>query len=155
MDGLVDVWLPDLKYLDSTLSGELSGVKNYPEIAKEAIREMYRQKGTQLRLDAHGKALSGLIIRHLVLPGSIENSRDVLQFIADELSPRVWVSVMSQYFPAHKFREHPVFGRMLLYHEYAEVIAIMERLGLDRGWVQELESAYHYKPDFEKSKPFE
>jgi putative pyruvate formate lyase activating enzyme len=154
LEGLVDVWLPDLKYMDASLGLKLSGVGDYPEIAGLAVREMFRQKGSSLLLDSDGRAFSGMIIRHLVLPGEVENSLSVLQFIASDLSPRVWISLMSQYYPAHEVRNDPQFGRTIKAEEYQQVIAGMEALGMERGWVQEPGSSGHYLPDFRLAKPF-
>jgi len=95
----IDVYLPDLKYCDDDLARSFSDVENYHVIARGALREMYRQKGDELVLDDTGLAVSGLIIRHLVLPGNVENSKAVLRFIARELSPDVHISLMSQYHP--------------------------------------------------------
>ena len=155
LEGLVDVYLPDLKYMDSALSARFSDAADYPEIAAAALREMYRQKGSYLMLDADGHAESGLIIRHLVLPGQVENSRRCLRFIAEELSPSVHVSLLAQYQPTPEVAGDPDFGRRLRPQEYAEVVAELERLGFYRGWTQELTSAGHYAPDFAQAHPFE
>jgi len=154
LEGLVDIWLPDLKYMDKQLGKELSGVSDYPEIAQLAIREMFRQKGTTLLLDSEGFAVSGLIIRHLVLPSRIQNSLDVLQFLCDDLSPRVWVSLMSQYFPTYRLKSHPEFGRKLRNDEYKLVLDYMESLGMHRGWQQAMDSPETYLPDFQNDSPF-
>jgi putative pyruvate formate lyase activating enzyme len=155
IEGFVDVYLPDLKYLDAELAGAYSGATDYPEIACAAIREMYRQKGSTLVFDDAGYATSGLIIRHLVLPGHVENSKSVLRFIAGELSPRVHVSLMSQYYPTPAVSDHPLLGRQLSMDEYRQVADEMEKLGLFRGWIQEPESHENYRPDFKLVHPFE
>jgi len=150
----IDVYLPDLKYLDNTMTRLYSGADNYPEFAKASIREMYRQKGSTLRLDENGQATGGLIIRHLILPGNMENSKAVLQWIAWELSPSVTISLMAQYFPAGKALGHAVLGREISKAEYDSVVEEMERLGFYKGWVQDLKSHGHYRPDFRKDHPF-
>lgn len=155
LEGRIDIYLPDLKYMDERLGRELSGVPRYPETATEAIREMYRQVGSSLWLDDDGDAVRGLIIRHLVLPGYVENSKAVLRWIASELSPSVHISLMAQYYPTPEVRNHPSLGRTLHPDEYAEVVEEFERLGFYRGWVQELESERHYRPDFDQDHPFE
>jgi putative pyruvate formate lyase activating enzyme len=155
LDGHVDVWLPDLKYLDESLGRLYSHTVHYPDVACAALREMFRQKGSNLWTDDDGCITSGLIIRHLVLPGQIENSKRVLRWIAEELSPSVHVSLMSQYHPTPWVAEHPRLGRVLCAAEYDEVKDEFERLGFYRGWVQELESASHYRPDFMLEHPFE
>jgi putative pyruvate formate lyase activating enzyme len=155
LEGKIDVWLPDLKYLDESLGRNYSHSPFYPDVACAAIREMFRQKGSNIRLDDNGCITSGLIIRHLVLPGHVENSKQVLRWIAEELSPSVHVSLMSQYHPTLHVADHPRLGRVLSPVEYDEVRAEFDRLGFHRGWVQEMESATTYRPDFKLEHPFE
>jgi putative pyruvate formate lyase activating enzyme len=141
--------------MDHSLALELSGAWNYPEVARAALREMHRQKGPNLALRDDGMAASGLVIRHLILPGQTENSKAVLRTIAEELSPAVHVSLMSQYYPSAAVAGHPWLGRSITRGEYDEVLDELERLGFSRGWVQELESERTYRPDFTKPHPFE
>ncbi|MCK9203937.1 MAG: 4Fe-4S cluster-binding domain-containing protein [Bacteroidales bacterium] len=155
LEGLIDVYLPDLKYMDPALSKAWSGAADYPDMATKAIREMYRQKGSTLITDEEGGAETGLIIRHLVLPGQVENSLSVLRFIAGELSPRIHISLMSQYYPTPRVSGHPLLGRTISGKEYERIMEEMEKLGMDRGWIQEFDSNYHYRPDFEQEHPFE
>ena len=155
LDGIIDVYLPDLKYLDEEMSGRFSGAKNYPEFAKKSLREMYRQKGSALHLNDDEMAVSGIIIRHLVLPGFVENSLRVVRFIAEELSPRIHVSLMSQYYPTTNVKEHRQLGRGINNSEYQVVVDEMERLGIYRGWIQEFASSDFYRPDFNLDHPFE
>lgn len=152
---VVDVYLPDFKYMDHSLALELSGAWNYPEVARAALREMHRQKGSNLVLKDDGTAAAGLVIRHLIIPGHVENSKGVLRAIAENLSPSVHVSLMSQYYPPPAVARHPWLGRTISRAEYDEVIEELERLGFQRGWVQELESQETYRPDFTKPHPFE
>jgi putative pyruvate formate lyase activating enzyme len=154
MEGYIDVYLPDLKYLDDDLSHKYSGAGNYPEYAKAAIKEMYRQKGSTLHLDENGQITGGLIIRHLILPGQTENSKAVLNWIAWELSPSVAISLMAQYYPVNKAINHAVLGREILEAEYNSVVQELETLGFYKGWVQELQSQANYRPDFESDIPF-
>jgi putative pyruvate formate lyase activating enzyme len=154
LQGYIDIYLPDLKYSESEIAGEFSGAVDYPERAALAIKEMYRQKGSTLITDDKGQAVSGLIIRHLVLPGHSENSKKVLRFIATELSKNVHISLMSQYHPVHHAAEHEGLNSTLSADEYREVVHEMEKLGLNKGWVQALESSGHYLPDFDKEEPF-
>lgn len=154
LEGRMHVYLPDLKYLDDYLAKEYSDVPRYSEVATAALREMYRQKGSNIFLTDDGTIESGMIIRHLVLPGHVENSKAVLRFIAEELSPSVHVSLMSQYYPTHHVVDHPKLGRSLREDEYGEVLEEFERLGFYRGWVQELSSSSHYRPDFLRETPF-
>jgi putative pyruvate formate lyase activating enzyme len=155
LEGLIHVYLPDFKYFDPKISAKYADTDNYPEAAKAALREMYRQKGSTLVLDEQGVAVTGMIIRHLVLPGLINDSINILQWIASELSPEVNISLMSQYYPTSFVAEHATLGRRLTTEEYAEVVNAMEDLGFNRGWVQYPDSATHYKPDFASEHPFE
>jgi len=155
LEGLIDIYLPDLKYMDAALAAEYSDAGNYPEFASKSIKEMFRQKGSHLETDDNGNALSGLIIRHLVLPGNVENSIAVLRFIANELLLDVHLSLMSQYYPTPAVEKHPVLRRPITKKEYDRVLDEMDKLGFHRGWVQEMESAEFYKPDFTKKNPFE
>jgi putative pyruvate formate lyase activating enzyme len=151
----IQVYLPDLKYLDNSLAARYSDTPDYVEFATAAIKEMFYQKGSSIRVDETGVIESGLIIRHLVLPGEIENTKAVLRFIADELSPSVHVSLMSQYYPTARVNGRTDLARTLTESEYAEVLEEFERLGFYRGWVQELSSPHNYRPDFLRQKPFE
>jgi len=152
---IVDVYLPDFKYMDRSLALELSGAWDYPDVALAALREMHRQKGSKLELREKGSAASGLIVRHLILPGHVENSKAVLRALAGELSPSVHLSLMSQYYPPPPVASHPYLGRTITRGEYEEVLDELERLGFHQGWVQELESEASYRPDFSKPHPFE
>lgn len=154
LEHLVDVYLPDCKYMDPVLAGEWSGAVDYPGVAAAALREMYRQKGNILHLDDNGLAERGLIVRHLVLPGAVANSLEVLRFLADQLSSRITLSLMSQYRPVEAVAELDPLNRRLLPEEYAQVVAEMEQLGFTEGWIQEFASADHYNPDFDRDSPF-
>ena len=154
LEGLVDVYLPDCKYMDAALAKEWSGAEDYPEKAAAALVEMYRQMGAVLHLDDDGLALRGMIVRHLVLPGQVENSLAVLRFLAHELSPKLTLSLMAQYGPNPVVADHPFLGRRLLAEEYAAVLHEMEELGFREGFVQDLASADTYWPDFSKDEPF-
>jgi len=116
---------------------------------------MYRQKGSTLITSENNYCESGLIIRHLVLPGYVENSLSVLRFIAENLSVNVHISLMSQYHPNALVLNHPQLGRALNAKEYSIVTREMEKLGFSNGWIQELQSSDFYQPDFLKSHPFE
>jgi putative pyruvate formate lyase activating enzyme len=154
LEDLIDVYLPDLKYSQVKLAEEFSDSSDYVDVANRATREMFRQKGTPLHLDESGRALSGLIIRHLVLPGYIENSKGVLRNIAENLSPRIHISLMSQYYPMDSVIAHPNLNRFVRVDEYNEIVHEMENLGMENGWVQDLESSRLYLPDFRLNKPF-
>ncbi len=154
LEGIVDVYLPDMKYMDSTLAKNYSKVNDYPRIAGLALQEMHRQKGSTLITDEQGRAISGLIIRHLILPGEIENSKKVLNFIADEVSEKVNISLMSQYYPCYNAYLHPSINRTLTEAEYNEVIEEFEKLNFKNGWFQDLGSSSDYRPDFSNKTPF-
>ncbi len=139
--GIVDIYLPDLKYgpsEDSRLLGlKLSGVNDYFAHAVPAIGEMFRQAGP-LRLDEDEVAVRGTVIRHLIIPGHTANSIDVLRAIAANPFRSAWLSLMSQYFPAHRAPDCPPFDRRLTPEEYRQVRDEALRLGLEDGWFQEI-----------------
>jgi putative pyruvate formate lyase activating enzyme len=155
LDGIIDVYLPDYKYTNPSLSKELSDATDYPEVVLKALRRMYYQKGSTLRMDDEGRAENGILIRHLVLPGYVDESRAVLKTIAEEISTGVHLSLMSQYHPTLYVREHPELRRILYLAEYESVAATMEDLGFRNGWVQDLDSHRNYRPDFSREHPFE
>ena len=134
LEGLVDVYLPDMKYADGRHALAFSGAPGYVDANRAAVREMHRQVG-RLRLDAEGRAVRGLIVRHLVLPERISGTCEVLEFLAG-LRPRVHVSLMGQYFPAHRAARTPGLGRKLYPGEYEEAVELLDRLGLHDGWLQ-------------------
>jgi putative pyruvate formate lyase activating enzyme len=137
LDHVVDIYLPDAKYDDDVVAQQLSGFRGYVEANRAALREMFRQTGPELLLDPDGLALRGMIIRHMVLPGNLAGTRSVLSWIAKELSPRIHISIMSQYFPAHRAVDDPTLGRKVSLDEYIEALAAFDELGLERGWRQE------------------
>jgi len=148
LEGVVGVYLPDAKYADDKIARNISGFKNYVKTNRRALKEMFRQVGEELVLDENGIALRGMIIRHLVLPGGLAGTREVLNWIAKELSPRVHVSIMAQYFPAHKALGHPILGRRITEEEYSEALEAFDEAGLERGWRQEYPaSPYCEQPD--------
>lgn len=155
LEGWIDVWLPDFKYMDARLARSWSGAENYPEVVTAALREMFRQKGSTLLTDEQGGVESGLIIRHLVLPGQVENSLKILRFIARELSPRIHLSLMSQYYPTPNVADHPLLGKTLAPEEYLKVTEEMEKLEMEHGWIQDFDSSFHYRPDFDRDHPFD
>jgi len=155
LSGLIDVYLPDYKYVTPALAFEFSDAHDYPEVALRAIKEMYYQKGSVLRTDKNGRAENGMLIRHLVLPGHAEESKKVLLSIAEELSPGVHLSLMSQYHPAHRVMNIPDLNRSLYREEYESVVEYMNSLGFRNGYVQEMDSHISYRPDFRKDDPFE
>jgi putative pyruvate formate lyase activating enzyme len=155
MAQFIDVYLPDFKYSDADLGRKYSGISGYPEIALAAIKEMMKQKGTELPLNDHGYARKGIVIRHLILPGNIENSLSVLRTIARELSADIHISLMSQYFPNPLVMSDEFLSRTLNRREYERIVDELEDLGFSNGWVQDLVSQQNYRPDFERGHPFE
>jgi putative pyruvate formate lyase activating enzyme len=154
LSGLIDVYLPDIKYVTPSIASKYSGASDYPEVAIKALKEMYYQKGSVLRTGEGGRAESGMLIRHLVLPGCVEESVRVLESIAENLSPGVHLSLMSQYNPAHKAINDPVLNRPLFREEYYKVVEAMQNLGFRNGWIQDMDSYQNYLPDFSKEHPF-
>ena len=155
LDGIVDIYLPDIKYADDAAARKYSRVKNYTQHARSAIKEMFRQVGP-LQVDEHGVAQRGLIVRHLILPNDLAGSRESLKWLAEEVSPQVTVSLMSQYYPAHKAKEYPLLSRTIRYPEYLKAYQALEKYGLQHGFVQQMDAPEYYQPDFRREgHPFE
>ena len=156
LEGIVDVYLPDLKYSSDPVAARLSGAGDYVSVSRAAITEMYEQVGPDLVFDHEGTVARGLIIRHLVLPGGLAGSRESLSWLAEEVSNRVSLSIMAQYYPAHLARHMPVLSRRVTAAEYREVLQFAAVLGFEHVWVQEPEASLHYRPDFSgPGHPFE
>ena len=151
--GLVDIYLPDIKYMENESGKRLSMVDNYADVVPGVLREMLAQVG-HLEMDEDGIAVQGLLVRHLVLPNYLDNSRRCLRFLAD-LSPDIFVSIMSQYSPQYKARDYPEINRTLTKDEYDEITDYALDLGLENAFIQELTSQEHYLPDFDQERPFE
>lgn len=137
LEGVVDIYLPDAKYDDPSVARRLSGFPNYVEVNRAALQEMFRQVGEALILDDEGIAWRGMIIRHMVLPEGLAGTAGVVCWIAETLSPRVHVSIMNQYFPAHKAVSDPILGRKITAEEYEAALEAVEEAGLENGWQQE------------------
>jgi putative pyruvate formate lyase activating enzyme len=155
LEGLIDIYLPDFKYWSDGIAQRLSDVpqqRSYAGYAKAAIGEMFRQVG-HLDVDG-GLARRGLMIRHLVLPGGLAGSLSVMRWIGDELGKETFVSVMSQYAPLHEARRHPILRRRLRQAEYDAVVDYLVSEGFENVFIQELDSAGAFVPDFEKAEPF-
>jgi len=148
LEGYVDIYLPDFKYSDNELGKRLSKVDNYFEIVTEALKEMYRQTGKAV-FNGEGIMQKGMIIRHLVLPNHILNSRRVLKWINENMHD-VYVSVMAQYFPTYKAKEIDDINRKLTKEEYEQIENYLYRLDLENGYIQELgEHEEEYVPHWE------
>jgi putative pyruvate formate lyase activating enzyme len=160
LEGVVDVYLPDLKYADDAAGSLYSKVPDYPAHARAALLEMYRQKGARLELDERdGLLKSGLVVRLLVLPNGVGGIRDSLTWIAETLSPRVAISLMAQYYPIHRAASssrYAAIGRSITAAEWDEARAALADLGFENGFEQELETSNkYYRPDFtDRDTPF-
>jgi len=152
LDGLIDIYLPDIKYSSEEAAEACSAVSDYVPVNRRAIAEMFRQVGNLL-LDDDGLARRGLLVRHLVLPENLAGSRASLAFLAS-LSPEMVVGLMSQYSPQHRADEVPALSRRITYEEYERVIDWALELGLENCFVQELESTQLLVPDFGSEEPF-
>ncbi len=150
LDGYIDVYLPDLKYYYEELAIKYSKVQNYFKIATEAIKEMYKQVGSP-KFDENGMIKKGLIIRHLVLPNNLENSKKVLKWIKENIDEKVYVSIMTQYFPTYKAQEYQEINRKINKEEYVEIENYIYDLGIENGYMQDFseENEEQYVPKWE------
>jgi putative pyruvate formate lyase activating enzyme len=155
LDGIIDIYLPDLRYAEGKIAGELSRTPDYVSNARKSIKEMYRQVGN-LMVDDEGVALKGLIIRHLILPNRLAGSESSLKWLVDEISPEINVSIMAQYYPIHKAIQIPAMSRRINCDEYSEVIDLLRTFNINNGWLQEMDAPENYQPDFSREgHPFE
>ncbi|MGA9119490.1 MAG: radical SAM protein [Bacteroidota bacterium] len=155
LEGVIDIYLPDLKYADEEAGYQYSKIRRYPAVARAAIREMHRQVGNTLVYGDDGLVKRGLIIRHLVLPNDLAGSREALRWIRDEIGPHTTLSVMAQYFPTHKALTMPLVDRRIRESEYHRVLAELDKLEMDQGWIQDYEASEYYRPEFEdRDRPF-
>ena len=159
LEGVVDVFLHDLKYAEDEAGYTYSKVRDYQKHARAAIAEMYRQTGADLVFNEHGLLQRGLVIRLLVLPNDIAGVRESLEWIRDELSPRVAVSVMAQYYPTHQAatnKRYLLLSRRVSESEWLRAISALDELKMEEGWMQEFDGASHYyRPDFnDRDTPF-
>jgi putative pyruvate formate lyase activating enzyme len=159
LDGIVDIYLPDLKYADSDAGFQFSKVRDYATHARNAIKEMHRQMGDELVFGEDGMLQRGLLIRLLVLPNGMADIGENLRWIRDELSPRTAISLMAQYYATNKAATDPryiLLSRRISEGEWFEAVSLLDELGMEEGFMQEYESASHYyRPDFDDAeKPF-
>lgn len=136
LDGIIDIYLPDMRYADEELAVKFSNAPGYPRYNQEAVKEMHRQAGIA-QMDDSGIIERGLIIRHLVLPDNLAGTEKIMKFISEEISPDTYISLMSQYLPYHLAEGFPEISRRLKLKEYEEAKEIMDKYGLANGWVQE------------------
>ncbi|HEV2704872.1 MAG TPA: radical SAM protein [Pyrinomonadaceae bacterium] len=159
LEGIVDVYLPDLKYAESEAGYAYSKVPAYTERARAALREMYRQTGDELCFDEAGLLRRGLVVRLLVLPNDLAGVRESLAWLREDLSPRVAVSLMAQYYATNKAATDERFvllSRRITEGEWMKAVAALEELGMEEGWMQEYDGAAHYyRPNFDdRETPF-
>jgi putative pyruvate formate lyase activating enzyme len=138
LDGIVDIYMPDMRYSDPEVALRYSIAPDYPEVNRAAVKEMYRQVGN-LVLDKEGIAKRGLIVRHLVLPNGLSGTEEIMRFLAEEISKDVSISLMSQYFPAYRALDVKELSRRITADEYEQAWKSMQKHGLENGWVQEFE----------------
>ena len=131
LDGIVDIYMPDMKYSDAQIGEELSGIEDYPKANQAAVREMHRQVG-ELQMDKAGVARRGLLVRHLVLPNRLAGTQEVVRFLAQEVSTSTYLNIMAQYHPCHQASSKPLLSRPVQRQEFAEAIALAQQHGLCR-----------------------
>ena len=131
LDGIVDIYMPDMKYGNEETAEELSGIKSYPQVNRAAVKEMHRQVG-DLQTDENGVALRGLLVRHLVLPGQLAGTEAVVDFIAREISPNTYVNIMGQYRPCYKAAAVPALSQPISTAEFQEAVQLARKAGLSR-----------------------
>ena len=147
----IDVYLPDFKYANNELGRKYSNINNYFEVTSKAITEMYKQVGPP-QLDENGIIKRGLIIRHLILPNEIENSKNVLKWIVDNIGKEVYVSIMAQYFPTYKAKKIKELNRKINNEEYKQIEDYIYEIGIENGYMQDLgDHEEEYVPDFKNS----
>jgi len=131
LDGIIDIYMPDMKYSNEKTAEQLSGIKDYPEVNKAAIKEMHRQVG-DLQIDEQGVAQRGLLVRHLVLPNRLAGTEEVVRFLAQEVSTNTYLNVMAQYHPCYKAFDIPQLSRSVNQHEFYKAIDLAHQQGLHR-----------------------
>jgi putative pyruvate formate lyase activating enzyme len=131
LDGIVDIYMPDMKYADSHTAEELSGIQNYPEVNKAAVQEMHRQVGA-LKIGKEGIAQRGLLVRHLVLPNGLAGTGEIVRFLVGEVSPHTYLNIMAQYHPCYKAFDVPSISLPVSQQEFSEAIEIAHQHGPDR-----------------------
>jgi putative pyruvate formate lyase activating enzyme len=155
LDGIVDVWLADLRYSDDEVARDLSGAEGYVAAARAAIVEMARQVGVDPVLLPDGTLGRGLVVRLLVLPNDLAGVRESLAFLKDTVGTRVRIALMSQYYPTHRADDEPLLSRRTSFGEYARVVEHADRLGFVNALIQEPEASEFYRPDFGRAEaPF-
>jgi len=140
LDGVIDIYMPDIRYTDQASAERYSGADDYPAINQAALKEMWRQVG-RLQLDGEEVAYRGMLVRHLVLPNGLSQTRAALEFLSREISSEVHLSLMAQFFPAHRAIQIEELGRNITPEEYRQALEWVEEFGLENGWHQELDDS--------------
>lgn len=149
LDGIVDIYLPDMKYMDRHIAGMYSDCRDYFTYASKAVEEMVRQTG-QLMLDPSGIMRKGVIVRHLALPGHAEDSKNIIRYLHETYEDRIYISIMNQYTPMPQSAEYPGLNRKLTIEEYDELVDYAIGLGVEKGFIQEGDTASEsFIPEFE------
>jgi putative pyruvate formate lyase activating enzyme len=149
-DDVIDIYLPDFKWGENSVGKTYSRVSDYFDAVKPAVEEMYRQVGSELVYE-DGIVTRGLVVRHLVMPNGLAETESVFRFIAD-LDPKIHISLMAQYYPSNKAERYPLISRNISSSEYYRAIELLDKFGLENGWVQETESKESYRPFFEETR---
>ncbi len=131
IEGVIDIYMPDMKYDDEKIARELSGIENYPDVNRAAIKEMHRQVG-DLEIDEEGVAQRGLLVRHLVLPSGLAGTKGIVNFLSKEISRNTYVNIMAQYRPCYRALEIPSLGRRISSTEFYEALSLAQEAGLTR-----------------------
>lgn len=149
MDGIIDIYLTDFKYMDKTIAKRYSNAENYPEIAKAALKEMMRQCGQPV-FDRRGMMTKGVIVRHLLLPGQVENGKDVVNYLYETYGDSIFISLMNQYTPLAHVAPYPEINRKVTREEYDELVDYAVEIGVENGFIQEGETAEEsFIPNFD------
>lgn len=138
LDGIIDIYMVDMRYADNEIARNCSQARQYKEVNQAAVREMFRQVGN-LTFGPDGTACRGVLVRHLVLPNELSGSKEIFRFLADEISPEIYISVMSQYFPAYRAAGHPLLGRRIGKSEFDKAVEMFYTAGLENGYIQYME----------------
>ena len=148
---VIDIYLPDFKYGNNDYGRRLSKIPDYFDKCKLAIMEMYEQVGSDLVYE-NSVVVRGLIVRHLVLPNGLAESEEVFKFISRELDPKIHVSLMAQYYPTNRAEKNILLSRTVRHSEFARVTDLLDKYGLENGWIQEMQSNDFYRPDFNEDR---
>ena len=148
LDGIVDIYLTDFKYMDQEVAGRYSHAPDYPEVAKMVLKEMVRQTGEAV-FSEEGMMQRGVIVRHLLLPGYLNNAKEVVQYVYDTYGDKVFLSLMNQYTPLPQVEKYPEINRRATEEEYEELVNFAIEIGVENGFIQEGETAEEsFIPEF-------